>query len=170
MVSVRSVAAREDGSVTSDPAVAAALQEIADRNAGRLTPEDVVKEAFDPGHPLHPFFTWDDEEAALERRLEQARSLIRSVRVVFSVENRQIRTVCFLRDPEAEPREQGYVSLASLRSDKQRARDAVMAEFGRADAALKRARNVAAALDLAAEVDVLIENLQRVQVQAEARA
>ncbi len=53
----------------------------------RLTPADVVEEAASIDSPLHPFFEWDDSEAARKFRLDQARTLIRSVKVKFTVTN-----------------------------------------------------------------------------------
>lgn len=51
-------------------------------NAGRLTAELVVAAASDPSNPLHRFFEWDDDVAAEQFRLAQARALIRSVYVI----------------------------------------------------------------------------------------
>lgn len=48
---------------------------------GRLVPVEVVDVAADPAHPLHPFFEWDDTEAARLHRKAQAAALIRSVKV-----------------------------------------------------------------------------------------
>lgn len=59
---------------------------------GKLTAELVVEAARDPDSPLHSAFTWDDAEAARERRLEQARSLIRSV-VILKQEDKEPRCV-----------------------------------------------------------------------------
>lgn len=50
---------------------------------GSLTPAIVVEEASEPDHPLHSRFQWDDASAAHAFRLEQARSLIRSARIVY---------------------------------------------------------------------------------------
>ena len=47
-----------------------------------LTPRIVLEAARDPANPLHAAFDWDDHDAAEKWRLHQARSLIRSVRVV----------------------------------------------------------------------------------------
>lgn len=58
----------------------AVLKGMAD--GGRLTPENVVKEAKRRGSPLRDYFTWDDSEAARCWRIEQAKHLIRRVRVV----------------------------------------------------------------------------------------
>jgi len=51
---------------------------------GDLTPSIVVAEARNPSHPLHDRFEWDDAAAGEKYREQQARELIRSVRVVES--------------------------------------------------------------------------------------
>lgn len=53
---------------------------------GKLTPEQVVAEAVDPGSVLHPYFEWDDSVAAYHHRLAQARGLIRQVKVTVRVD------------------------------------------------------------------------------------
>lgn len=58
------------------------LQKLYDENR-RLTPVLVLTEARDPDSPLHTLFEWNDSEAAERWRLQQARELIRSVRVVY---------------------------------------------------------------------------------------
>lgn len=67
----------------ADPQVIGeALAEITGQNEGRLTPEAVVSAARSSNHPLHPHFEWDDSAAAEMYRQEQARNIIRIVRVV----------------------------------------------------------------------------------------
>lgn len=64
-------------------AVIQQLDLIAQRDQDNLIqPEAVVEEAASETSPLHPHFEWDDDEAAHEYRLHQARNLIRAVRVV----------------------------------------------------------------------------------------
>ena len=46
-----------------------------------VTPELVLEAATPDEHPLHDEFTWDDTEAAHNYRLNEARSLIRSVKI-----------------------------------------------------------------------------------------
>lgn len=58
-----------------------ALEEITDEHGGELTPKAVVDKARDKKHPLHPHFEWNDSLAAESYRLDQARNLIRIVRV-----------------------------------------------------------------------------------------
>lgn len=50
---------------------------------GELTPAVVVDEAANPTHPLHTRFEWDNAVAGHAYRLDQARALIRSARVVY---------------------------------------------------------------------------------------
>lgn len=65
-------------------------QEIVDdfcaRNGGRYDPAAFVAEAASPQHPAHEWFAWDDEKAAAEYRLWQARTFVNDLRVTFAVE------------------------------------------------------------------------------------
>ena len=66
----------------ADPAaVVLALERLARKTGGLLTPDGVLRAAASPKSPLHGYFTWDDTEAARAWRLHQARHLIASVRV-----------------------------------------------------------------------------------------
>lgn len=58
-----------------------ALAKITDANQGRLIPEDVVNAAKSPKSPLHPHFEWNDTVAAHAYRMDQARGIIRIIRV-----------------------------------------------------------------------------------------
>ena len=49
---------------------------------GSLTPQSVVKEARSEESPLHSCFTWNNDEAAEQYRLHEARRLIVSIRIV----------------------------------------------------------------------------------------
>lgn len=62
-------------------AIGEALAAIAAGAGGELTPGAVVETARDPENVLHPHFDWDDAAAAERWRVEQARSLIRCIRV-----------------------------------------------------------------------------------------
>ena len=57
-----------------------ALAKVADANGGRIKPIDVVAEA--ASNPtLHQHFEWDDRKAAIAHRLDQARVLLRVIRI-----------------------------------------------------------------------------------------
>jgi hypothetical protein len=58
-----------------------ALAKITADAGGKLTPHAVVNAARSDRHPLHRHFEWDDAVAAEHFRLDQARSIIRVVRI-----------------------------------------------------------------------------------------
>lgn len=135
------------------PAIERAIRAISDRNGGTLTPEMVVDAAKAKDSPLHSCFTWDVKRAAHAHWIDQARSLIRSVRVEVTTTNFALHVPAFVRDPGAASDAQGYVSLGRLRTDQDMARDAVVNEFSRAAAALSRAKDIAAALGLSGQIE-----------------
>lgn len=59
-----------------------ALDKIRVAAGGELEPKAVVDAAREKSHPLHAHFEWDDSLAAEAYRLDQARNVIRVVRVV----------------------------------------------------------------------------------------
>ena len=60
-----------------------AIDTIKEQNGGVLTPEIVVIKAKGKRHALHKCFNWDDEKAAHEYRVHQARNLINAVEVIY---------------------------------------------------------------------------------------
>lgn len=139
------------------------LEALAEAGAGRLTPEAVVLDASDPDSPLHGEFEWDDRKAGDAWRLEQARQLIRGVKVLITTETRTINTVAYVRDPSAMAHQQGYVSIVKLKDSTEEAREAIDAEFRSADSALRRAKSIAAALGMEDAVDELLHGVTRVR-------
>lgn len=155
--------------ISNKTEVAAALAEIAERNAGRLTPQQVVLAAKDEKSPLHRHFTWSDAKAAGKHRLNEARELIRSVRVVTHHERHVHKAIAYVQDPETASDEQGYISTAKLRTDEDLARAALVEEFKRAAAALRRAMEVAAALEMRDEVQRFVSGIDALRSQVEGR-
>lgn len=109
---------------------------------GRLTPLAVVDAARDPSSVLHSHFLWDDAEAAHEHRIYQARNLIRGISIVVERSSKQIATVCYVRDPAAEARDQGYVSISRLEKEPDNAKAMLDMELARVDACLERAESL----------------------------
>jgi hypothetical protein len=136
------------------------LEKLAQLNKGRLTPEGVVREAKDPKSPLHDQFDWNDSTAAHQYRLSQARDLIRSVRIEVTTDQRVVSTVRYVRDPEADAREQGYVDVAKLRGEDDLAREALMLELTRVEGAMDRASSIAISLGLEAELSSLLDHVR----------
>lgn len=120
---------------------------------GTLTAETVLDDARDPQSPLHAHFEWDDSKAAEAFRLDQARKLIRSVRLVITNNETQVRTVAYVRDPNKSPQAPGYISTFKLSQSPEDARAALMAELARADSAMDRAIAVARSLGLESEIN-----------------
>lgn len=48
---------------------------------GKLTAEHILSESRDPQAVLHPIFNWDDEQAAEQYRLNQARTILNNIQV-----------------------------------------------------------------------------------------
>lgn len=150
--------------------IIAELTRLAKANAGRLTPDNVVDAAQDEASPLHQCFEWDNDAAAHMFRVEQARHLIRSVRVDVTTSHHTVRVPAFVHDPECERGEQGYVSIRQLSSDEDKSREVVIAEFSRAASALRRARAVAMALGIEEQIDDISEQMKRVVESVQAVA
>ena len=73
---------RIKGAKDADPQrIGEALEAISKAEAGELTPKAVVEAARSPNHALHANFEWNDAIAAEAHRLDQARHIIRIVRV-----------------------------------------------------------------------------------------
>jgi len=138
----------------SSKELAAALQRHADSHGGIINPDVVVREATNPAHELHGEYIWDDAKAAHIQRVEHTRSLIRSVKIEVKTTTHDLCVVAYVRDPSLPSREAGYVSLPSLVGQAERTATALTYEFGRAAAALRRARDIALALGEAEQADI----------------
>lgn len=125
--------------------VIAAISALENRH-GQLTPDIVLDAAIDPQSPLHSWFEWNDERAGHAYRIDQARSLIRSVRYEVTVGRKQITTVRYVRDVRAEAKEQGYVAVEYV-DPSGLAEATVKNEIDRVLVLIARARGIAAALD-----------------------
>lgn len=68
----------------ADPAmIGARLEELRLANGGTLTTKLVLEAASNPADILHSWFDWNDNDAAQNWRLAQARQLVSSVVVIF---------------------------------------------------------------------------------------
>ena len=128
--------------------IVAAIKSLERR--GRLTPDQVVEAARNPRSPLHGRFEWDDSAAAAKWRIEQARELIRTIKVVITIEDREIRVPRYTRDQAAEGDEQGYSSLERTLAEPANAANLISYEFGRSITCLNRAADIAEAMNLPA--------------------
>jgi hypothetical protein len=101
------------------------LEKLNQRHGG-LTAEVVVGEASRTRSKLHRFFEWDDDEAAEQWRLHQARVLIKSVRVVLDPDDdegpREIAAFIHVRrdvdnDEDDDEEEAVYLTSVEVMSD-----------------------------------------------------
>jgi hypothetical protein len=67
----------------SDVDIEYELREIRAANDGILTAQAIVLAATPEDHPLHNRFEWDSDAAAAKYRLQQARQLVRIVRLQY---------------------------------------------------------------------------------------
>jgi hypothetical protein len=68
---------------SADPqTIGETLDAIRVARGGALKPEHVVEAARPTDHPLHRHFEWDDAVAAEAFRIDQARSMVRLVRII----------------------------------------------------------------------------------------
>ena len=104
----------EDTQTDGQLEIANAVRAVA--QSGPLTPQRVVAAARDASNPLHGQFEWDDSVAGEAYRIEQARSLVRSIKIEVRVAS-GARTMIprYVRDPHVPVAQAGYVEVASLR-------------------------------------------------------
>lgn len=147
--------------------IADRLARIAKHNGGILTPDAVLEDAKSEASPLHEQFTWDDTEAAHQWRLEQARTLIRSVKVEIQTETKTVSTVRYVRSPEATGRQQGYADVTKLRTREDLAREALRRELAAARALFDRCESLADAFGLRPDVQDLQQRVAALDVRLE---
>lgn len=126
-----------------------------ERSDGRLLPATVVEAAKDPSSPLHSHFEWDDTAAAAKYRIDQARALIRSVKIEVTVRDVPLTVVAYVRDPTAEVGEAGYRNVVRVRSEEDSARAVIVDEMKRVTDAVKRARSLAALLGVQEDLEAI---------------
>ncbi len=107
------------------------LRRLFDRD-GTLTAEQVVTAATPATSPLHSYFEWDNDAAGTKWRLEQARGLIRSCKIVIeAAEDRTYHVRAFTNVPGEH-----YAPTERVLSDS-RSRDLVLSELQRELKALR---------------------------------
>ena len=110
----------------------------------QLKPAKVVDESRPEAAPLHPVFEWDDKVAAEMHREDQARHLIRSVRVINPYDEKQERTYVHVRSLQSYQPVEKVAKDISLYQEAWR--DAVK-RVEQAQAALEHLESLAGALN-----------------------
>ena len=127
-----------------------------------ITPNLIVEVAKNPNSILHGYFEWDDRKAGHSFRLQQARHLITSVKVNIITDTKMISAVSYVRDPRLPSDQQGYISVGTLKTDKDLAKESIKYEFHRAYAHLHRAKTHAEILGMEDQVSALLNTLEEV--------
>jgi len=140
-------------------AIAKRLAEIEAANGGVLTADDVVADAKHKSSPLHSCFEWDVRKAAAAYWVRQARTIITSIRYEIRTETTVLHSPFYVRDPNAPLDKQGYVSVETLRTDGDMARDALINEFSRIADLLRRARELARVLNAEQRVNDMLQQV-----------
>lgn len=149
-----------EATIRPSDAARAALAEL--ENGGRLTATDVVEAARIETSPLHRYFEWDDDAAAEAYRIEQARRLIRSVKVIVTEDSTTLASPRYVRDARLEDEhEQGYVTTEQLQREPENAQRLLRYEFGRAAAHCERACSIADALGMGDDTRKVVASIQR---------
>lgn len=90
------------------------LKRIEQRN-GVLTPSTVLAAAESETSPLHRYFEWDQDKAAVQYRLQQARGLISSVQVTIDeVEMNGYENISVMVDDKPV---RAYVAIEKILTD-----------------------------------------------------
>jgi hypothetical protein len=145
------------------------LERIRKANAGKLSPDHVLKAATNPKSVLHKEFIWDDKKAAEAQRLERAREIIITYATIVVVDKSRVITApLYVRDPNAASDEQGSISINPAEIAEDDARRVMLNELARCESAIQRARNVVGVLatqypNLNVELENLLSGLVRLK-------
>lgn len=96
------------------------LAALHEQNGHRLTPRIVLDDARPEESPLHPCFEWDDTRAAELHREDQARNIIRSIRVsqqTSEKESRVVRAYVNIVEQVGKDIQHAYVPMATVMGD-----------------------------------------------------
>jgi len=124
---------REDPNIIGEE-----IQRMVVEHDNKLEPEVVVSEASSPLHPMHNLFEWDDTVAAEQHRLQQARTLLRSIIVtIIRPKHANVVTNLVVSTEKSGPRDRCYSTTEYALNDPE-LRAQVLGQALRELAAFKR--------------------------------
>lgn len=139
------------------------IEKLRAAHGAAFGPDVVIDDARDKKSPLHTEFEWDRDAAAMEHWRDTARHIIHVVTIVQKTKAQTLAVPAYVRNPDAKARDQGYVSTAELRSDRDRAWAALQYAVEQADSMIRRAQRVAIAVGLEEEVEFVASALAEVK-------
>lgn len=114
MVKIQKIVREENAVMLRRKEVLNELKDI-ERSNKILNAEGVIARATDPNNPLHRYFEWDDSEAAMKWRLQQAHALILSFKVV--IKEKQVNAFMNVKVQINKEEVRGYFSAERVLSD-----------------------------------------------------
>jgi hypothetical protein len=111
---------------------------------------------------------WNKDYAQQKALEERARELITYITVTVTTANRTFDVVAYVRDPRTPTNQQGHIAVTSEQLDRHHSQQVVLAELGRCESAIFRARNVTDVLDirhpgLSAHLQSLLEGIVNIR-------
>jgi len=143
------------------------IRSLADAD-GFIEPENVINEARRPRSLIHEDFDWDIDSAAHSHWLDTARRLIRFVKLEFIIEARTLTSVAYVVDPDRPAKSKRYVDITIAASNREKSHAILLAEMMRITAAIRRAQQVANALGLRPQLDLMLSNVEVMVREADA--
>lgn len=136
--------------------VSAELMRLSALTGRHVSAEQYVEEARDPASPLHDTLEWDDAKAGEQWRINQARAVIRSIRVEVETLETTVFARAFVRDPDLPPSQGGYVETMHIKNDRDRKREVIRRYLSLIEANIFQLRALAQAFGLDPEVEAML--------------
>ncbi len=117
--------------------VAEVIEAIAEREGGRCPPGRLVEAAAIKDSPLHHLFTWEDGKAASHWRTHEARKIIGSITVRYTVRDTETKGPAFLsvgHTLATMDRGEGYRPIRVVMGDPELKQEAIDEALARLDA------------------------------------
>lgn len=95
------------------------IEALLSEKRGRITPRELIEDGRKRESPLHDYFEWDDEFAASEYRVEQARYLLRSITIKREEDEKEIRAFHNVIIKSENVEERAYASVTRIMSEEE---------------------------------------------------
>src|SRR4029077_20904761 len=138
------------------------ITSLADDN-GYINPKRVIEAARDPASPIHIDFEWDVKTAAEQHWLDQARTLIRFVKLNVQISNVTVVAPYYVPDPDRPQQSKRYIELTIAGRNTEMARQVLLAELDRIASAIRRAQQIATVLGLSEELEQLLDDVTSIK-------
>jgi hypothetical protein len=142
------------------------IRSLSDAN-GHIEPARLVEVARDPKNLLHDEIEWDVSKAAYKYQLEQARGLIRFVKLEVEIMHETVIAPFYVLDPLRPPRSKRYLEIEAAARDEDLALAVMEEECSRIAQAIRRATAAAKVLNLMEWLNGCLSNVSTLQTRSE---